>query len=143
MDTTVSVNCMGSGAGVGMGGIETVSVSDTETFGMAAWGETVSFRSYLREVDRGAGTDRWLDSGRWLSYSVTDNTSGQWLELEHPVIGGTSMGTSPMQTWNVRSGVWTYAGLYVYTKRAGLRWLTVPATLTFAPAVASRGWCGF
>ena len=38
----VDVLCMESGAGTGTGGTVEISVSDTEDFGMAAWGETVS-----------------------------------------------------------------------------------------------------
>ena len=143
-DYTVGITCVASGAGVDTGGTVTFSISDTEDFGMAWWRDTVYVRSYIKVVRRSTGASTWIDYGSWDSYTVRTNASGQWTDLMNPVIGGTSVGSAVRQIWTVYPGHNVYMGLYVYTQRAGMRFITLaPTDISPGLSAAPGGGCWF
>jgi hypothetical protein len=142
--TTVNAQCLGSGTG--LGGVETISVLFDETFGMANYGETVWYTSWLYTYLPGnPSASKWIGGQGWQHYMAAQYGASGSGGGGVVIVGGTSPGGGTSQVWNVGSQTWTYAIVLVYTQRAGYKWVWVPSSPenVIAPARYWSGWCGF
>lgn len=124
----------------GYGGSENIAIEEDETFGMAAPGESVWWFSYLYVYGSG-----WIPANGWQIYTVspsgTPASSGSTTTVGGS--GGGDLATSN-SVWDVGPGLWTYAGFYVYTARAGYQWVWAPSSPDNVILVRYwEGWCGF